>query len=145
MTVRPATEKDIPILLDMGKRFFDASGYGDRMEFHFGSCKRFFQLLIQSHVLLVYGEKPVGMVGAMVHPAFFNSKELYACELFWWVNPDARGVGGELLDALEKAVKDKGASHLSMLSLERLDPEKVGEMYKHRGYSPVEHSYMKEL
>lgn len=129
----------------MGKRFFDASGYAERMEFHFGTAKRMFQILIKDHVLLVHGDPPIGMAGAMISPAFFNEKELYACELFWWVNPEARGVGKELLDALEVAVKERGATHLAMLCLENMEPEKVGQMYARRGYKLVEHSYMKEL
>jgi len=131
------------VLLDMCKRFYDATGY--KMPFHFGSMKRTIKLLTESHVFLVYGDKPIGMAAAMVAPAFFNANVIQAVELFWWVNPDARGVGGALLEGLEQAVKDKGASHLSMLCLESMEPQKVGEMYKRRGYSPVEHSYMKEL
>ncbi len=90
-------------------------------------------------------EKLVGMAGALVYPFYFCSSHLTAQEIFWWVDPEHRGIGSLLFDALLDEVKKSGAHSLSMIALETLNPEKVGEFYKSRGFRPSDRSYIKRL
>jgi GNAT superfamily N-acetyltransferase len=142
---RTANKQDIPALLGLCKRFFSVSGYAENMTFHEKSMRRTLEALVQNHIVMVHGSPPVGVLAAVVGPMFFNAKELSVAELFWWVDPEHRGVGTELLSALEAEAQKRGAKRVSMLCLEKLEPEKIGQMYQRRGYSLVEHNYMKEL
>jgi GNAT superfamily N-acetyltransferase len=81
----------------------------------------------------------------LLHPHYFNASHITGQELFWWIDPDHRGRGSELLNALEAWVKDQGAHSFVMITLEALEPERVGLIYRRRGYRPVEHSYLKEM
>lgn len=144
--IRPATESDIPALVEMGRRFFDASGYEDITEYDPETVTRTFHLLMNGGVLLVVdSDGVVGAAGAMVYPFYFNAAHMTGQELFWWVDPEYRGVGNDLRKALETAVQEKGAKSFSMIALERLNPELVGALYRRAGYRASEHSYIKRF
>ncbi len=85
-----------------------------------------------------------GAFGAIVTEDL-NSADLVANECFWFVLPEARGRGFELLLAYEEEARKRGAVRCSMIHLLSLQPEKLGELYQRRGYTPVETSYFKEL
>ncbi len=93
---------------------------------------------------LFSGDKVVGAFGAMVLEDI-NDGELVAAEAFWFVDEAHRGRGLELLVAYEKEAKARGAVRCSMIHLLSLQPERLGELYKRRGYQPVETSYFKNL
>ena len=143
--IRPAEENDLPILLRMGKAFFDASGYNKETEFNELDTEEMLKKLIEAGSLLTDGES--GMIGFLVFPIFMNNSHLIAQELFWWVDEDKRKtkLGLNLLQAAEKAAKDQGASSMLMLSLNDLNGEKVNNLYKSLGYSARETTYMRSL
>jgi GNAT superfamily N-acetyltransferase len=145
LRVRPATERDIPALLRLCRQFFHVSGYEKRMSFDEETMRQTLRGLMENHVLLVVGTPAIGMLGAVVIPAFFNANELMAVETFWWVDPGHRGIGHQLLAAFEDEARSRGVRHVFMLALEELQPEKVGDTYLKNGYRLVEHSYVKEL
>lgn len=68
-----------------------------------------------------------------------------ANECFWFVKPEARGRGFELLLAYEEEARRLGCARCSMIHLINLQPEKLAEVYERRGYRAVETSYFKEL
>lgn len=86
-----------------------------------------------------------GAVGALLHPHYMNAAHLTGQELFWWVDPEHRGIGPALFDALELWVAAMGAQSFSMIALEELRPAAVGEIYRRRGYVPAEHSWIRRL
>lgn len=143
--IRLAEENDLPILLRMGKAFFDASGYNKETEFNELDTKEMLKKLIEAGSLLTDGKS--GMIGFLVFPIFMNNSHLIAQELFWWVDEDKRKtkLGLNLLQAAEKAAKDQGASSMLMLSLNDLNGEKVNNLYKSLGYSARETTYMRSL
>jgi hypothetical protein len=146
--IRPAVTGDIPKLVEMSKRFFDASGYSDITEFDEFSMHATLSALIGNQnavVLVVVKSIPVGMACALIYPFYFNAGHTTAQELFWWIDPEHRGIGGNLLDAMAAGVKAKGALSLSMIALERLSPEKAGAIYERRGFRPSERSWIKKL
>lgn len=93
---------------------------------------------------LFSGEKLVGAFGAIVAEDL-NDASLVANECFWFVMPEARGRGFELLLSYEEEAKARGAVRCSMIHLLNLMPEKLAHIYERRGYVAVETSYFKEL
>jgi GNAT superfamily N-acetyltransferase len=127
----------------MGRKFYEASGYVDITEY---SEESFITSLVNapdSVFLVVEKDGLVGMAGALVYPFYFNLKHRTAQEMFWWVDPEHRGVGGELFDALLREVKKLGAESLTMIALERFSW--VGSYYEKRGFRPTERSFIKRI
>jgi hypothetical protein len=146
--IRPATYMDVPDLLAMGRRFFDASGYADITSFHPESFQVTLENLLGSDnglVLVAVKEKPVGMAAALLYPYFFNVDHKTAQEVFFWMDKEHRGIGAQLLDALIVGAKARGARSLSMIALESMAPDVVGGMYQRRGFRPSERSFIRSL
>lgn len=131
----------------MGKAFHAVTGVADLISLDLATLERTFVQLMESGVILVVegGGGLVGATGALLHPHYFNSAHITGQELFWWIDPDHRGVGAELLNALEQWVEAQGAHSFSMIALEALEPERVGLIYRRRGYRPVERSYLRGI
>lgn len=148
-TVRPATLADIPALVGMGKRFFDASAYEDVTAFDQSSfATTLAQVIPSGDAVMLVVEKAgqiVGMAAAVIYGFYFNLQHRTAQELFWWVDKAHRGIGSELFNALVHHVKERGAESLSMIALESLEPERVGTFYRRNGFRPSEHSYIGKL
>ena len=141
--IRLAVESDFPEMVEMGRRFFSASGYSDIMEYDPESVLASLKTI--PVLLVAEKDRLVGVAGAMVYPFYMNLHHQTAQEVFWWIDPEHRGIGGKLFDALVEEVKKRGAKSLSMIALETLSPERVGEIYKAKGFRLSEHSYIKKL
>ena len=141
--IREATIYDTPDLLRMGLAFVNAI----RQEPDVVSITETLRFLMDadSAVLLISGNGKA-MVGALASPAFFNRNEITAAELFWWVEPDARGqgLGIALLNGLESWARSIGVCRLSMVAMESLDASEV-DMYENHGYSRFESTFVKEF
>lgn len=147
--IREASADDLPRLLQMGERFFNAAGWPEFAAWDVASIEQTLRFLIDNEtgglfVAEVDGEV-VGMAGAMVTPFYFNLSHLTGQELFWWVEPEHRGVGGGLLDAMEAWAKRVGAQTFTMIAVDRIRPELMARVYRGRGYRPAEHSFMRRL
>lgn len=147
--IRPAEERDIPHLLEMGQRFFNEAGWGDVTEYDPGSMERTLHHLIHANgILLVVesGGAVVGMAGALLYPHYFAATSLTGQEIFWWVDPAHRkGSGAALLDAMEAAAKAAGAVSFSMVSVASLRSDALDRVYQRRGYRPAERTYIKRF
>lgn len=148
--IRDALADDIEIIAHLGARFFDEAQWSDVTEWDHDSVCRTLSNLIESAggILIVATRKGVvlGMVGGLVHPAYFNAHHLTGQELFWWVEPAERsGVGGLLMTAMETAAIARGAKSWAMIALDKIRPEAVSAMYRRRGYRPSERSFIKRL
>lgn len=86
----------------------------------------------------------IGAFGAVVI-GDLNDGKLVANECFWFVTPESRGRGFELLLAYEEEARRRGAVRCSMIHLIGLQPDKLSQIYEKRGYRAVETSYFKEL
>lgn len=141
--IRPATDADREWIKSECKRFFDASGYGEFCEYRPDDLMR---TLEAAPIVLVDPDRRA-MAAALVFPAFFDGQTLLAQELFWWVAPEHRKSGAaiELLRALEAAARKAGAKALLMLCIDRLDGERVSEIYKRHGYRPAERTFVRKL
>lgn len=143
--IRLAEEKDIPVLLRMGKEFFDASGYDKETDFNKKDTTEIFMQLIEAGTMLTDGEG--GAIGFVVFSMFMNKSYLVAQELFWWVDKDKRSskLGLNLLKGAEEIAKELGARSMLMISLEELNGDKVNRLYKSLGYKRRETTFMRSL
>lgn len=148
MIVRRATESDLGFILRMGRDFFEVSGYRSVLEFDAGSFVRTVRRIMRSGrgvVLIGETTRPVGMAAGVLYPSYMNRAHLTGQELFWWVDPAARGDGRDLLAALEGWARRNGARSFTMGALAAQRPAAVGSLYARSGYRPMENLYVRRL
>lgn len=150
MTIRRATEADFDAVCRLARRFFDATRFGELMEFDRDSFHATFQALLGADGVCLVAEKGglvVGIAGALAYPVYFNLGHRTGQELFWWVEPEERGstTGARMFAALEAWAREVGCKTFTMVALEALKPAQVGRIYIRSGYAVSEHSYIKEL
>ena len=88
----------------------------------------------------------VGAIGGLL--AFSHmSGDLELNEMFWFVAATERktGVGIRMLDAFEDEARKRDVVRVTMVHLANPIGEKVGEIFKDRGYAPLETHYCMEL
>lgn len=70
---------------------------------------------------------------------------LVASEAFWYVKPECRGNGDELLKAFEQWAKKQGCGRIIMTHLSDSMPQSLKKYYERKGYLELETNYIKEL
>lgn len=149
--IRDTTTEDNDELLRMCKSFFSRTGYARLVDFDKDSMIKTLEHLRNDDngVLLIAtdGDKTIGMIGALLYPFYFNHSHTTGQEMFWWVDPEHRksGAGIELLKAVEAEARQRGAQSFSMIALDSMTPEQVGNIYMKQGYQKSEHSYIRSL
>jgi GNAT superfamily N-acetyltransferase len=146
--IRRATSSDIESIVAMGRKFHAASGVSAALPFDGESAvATAMHLMSDDGALFVaeQGARLVGMAGALKYPHYMNLGCTVAQELFWWVEPDARGgmSGVRLLMALEEWARAEGCKALTMICLP-IDSPAEG-IYSRFGYRALEKSFVKEL
>lgn len=145
MTVRPATESDIPTLLLLGADF--AAWAGHRFDPEKVRGVLLTAVTSDTQVVLVYdvaGQVVGGLMGMLYVPWLIDS-ELWAVELAWWVDPTKRGSAGvRLLQAFEQWGRDHGAVSVSMSCFATLDSP-ASQLLARTGYKPTEVTHYKEI
>lgn len=145
MNIRLATADDLPAILDMGEKFHAFSG--ERVPYCRESAEvSVRQVMGMGFVLLAETDRPVGMLGVVVVPLFFNFAETMAQELMWWVDESERRTGAalRLIRAGEAEAKQRGAGRLHMLRLAN-SPEHVARLYDRLGYRTGEVAHVKDF
>jgi RimJ/RimL family protein N-acetyltransferase len=138
VTVRSATDAEIPRLVAMGQRFRAESSYSafladnpDRMA-ELGRT-----LLAKDGLLLAERDGSIiGMLGFIVHDHFIDGERL-AGEVFWWMEPEHRGEGLKLVEEAKRRARLAGAKALDMIAPNK----KVARLYGHLGYEFVESTH----
>jgi len=144
--IREATTADIPRLVEMGHRFVSETSYKEHLKDNPGQMKSFAEQMLgnPNGLILVAengGKKPVGMLAMFFFPHYFSGESI-AGEVFWWVEPEARGrMGFELLKEAEKIARARGAKKIQMIA----PNEQVARVYEHLGYRQVETTYQRSL
>lgn len=146
--IRKATKYDIPAVVELSKLFYATTSYAEWAVFDAETVFDLASNLAENHVLLVAEQDSaiVGMVGLFVAPFMFNREKTAAYEVVWWVSPEAQGVGvgKALLEAIEPACKEKGASAIQMVHLKNSPPQ-AAAIYERYGYRHTESSYTRVL
>jgi hypothetical protein len=135
--IRRAVAADIPALLDMGGRFSKQAGLAAHVGYDADSMAETFTALIAGGHPVFVSEK--GAIGATQTRHPFNRDHVVAQELFWW-SEGREGLA--LLDALEAHCAEH-CNSLIMITLEAIRPEATGRLYQRRGFTPLEHSFVK--
>jgi GNAT superfamily N-acetyltransferase len=148
--IRRAEARDLPQMVEMGRAFHAEAGWPGLIEWDDAGAHASLAAMLDSEqsVMLVAddGERVCAMAAAVVCDVWFSPGQRSGQEWFWYVRPDARkGVGVLLLDALERAVKAKGAATFTMLAVSGLRAEALARVYRRRGYRPAEQTFMRRL
>ena len=136
--IREAGLEDIPDLVRMGARFFEQNEWPEGTAYNSEHIAGVFERLIEDEGSVIY-VCDRGAIGGITFQHYITG-QIVAQELFWWVEPEARGDGLRLLTALEDWASARAES-LSMIALEHFKP--VGPLYERRGYMRMETMYMK--
>jgi RimJ/RimL family protein N-acetyltransferase len=143
--IRHARPSDVPDAVRMGLAF--RAAYAPRLRENPAQMATIARWLMEPPNALFVVDLDgavVGMLGlALVrHPL---SDDLYASELFWWLDPPYRkgrpGLG--LLEAAETWATQQGAVAMHMIALES-NPA-VGRLYARRGYTARDVTWEKEF
>lgn len=147
--VRRAEPADLPSCLDLTARFHAASPISDVAPFdRDGMAVTLKEMLVNPRAgvwLAVQDDLPVGIAGALLYPLYFNPAHEVVQELFWWLNPEARGSGAgeKLFQSVQDWAKDNGASVIFMVALDDDRVDKMDKFYRRAGFNPMERTYMK--
>lgn len=146
--MRHASPADAPFLMEMGKAFFEEAGYGAKYEFDPVSFGHTLTLLARAG-LLVIAEKEgevIGMGAADVAPAFWNNAVKIGREAFFYIVPRHRkGLGKQMIAALEAASMACGATVFDVVAEEGSRSEALARLYRAGGYEPAERTFRKAL
>lgn len=144
--IRLATIEDLPKIEPLAKQFYSDSRYLQdfSIEIFVENWKKIIAGDIGVIFIIVESDKIVGILGGMKYPDI-NSGRLVATELFWYVDKEHRGRGGELLRLFEGWAKGMGCKKIIMVHMADLMPDKLKTIYKRKGYTEMEVHYVKEV
>lgn len=147
MTIRPAVLADVPALVALGCRFLASSVYG-------GYFRENLQQIDQTATHLITHEDGIvlvaleadslrGAIGVLCFPHTWSGART-AGELFWYVDPEARGsIGIRLFKAAEVWAVSQSATSLQMVAPE--GAERIEQLYQRSGYAPLERGWVRTL
>lgn len=122
----------------MGEKFAEAARLKDSVGYDPASMAKTFAWMIDNeHSVILLGD--TGAIGLNKAPHPFNHAHWFAEELFWW----SEGREGLALLAAAEAWANEHADSLRMITLEAVNPERMGRLYERRGYRAIEHSYVR--
>lgn len=140
--IRSARKSDIPRVIEMGRRFYRESGYEKHLAENPDQMRCLAEQVMAANGLLVSecGGELTGMFGYVLFPHFISG-ELIAGEVFWWMEPESRGEGLNLLRVAEDKARSAGAKRMQMIA-----PNKqVARVYERLKYEFVEMAYQKTI
>jgi RimJ/RimL family protein N-acetyltransferase len=142
--IRKATEADLPALITMGGQFIERTEYKEIIKTSRVQLAKYFSEILMNAdaTIFVFLKKGIvsGMIGllAYIHP-MTGSKVV--AELFWWMDPNARGRGLRLLKEAKKWATDRDAEVLQMVA----PNDRVGKLYERLKFTRIETNYQIEL
>jgi hypothetical protein len=152
--IRRATHADVDAAVVMACRFIAESSYRGELIPDPAHQLSVAQFLLEQGVLFVAdaGSELVGLLGLVVVPSVISG-ELVATEVVWWVDPEWRhprsSAGGRLLVTGEgwamEVARDRGLPSILMQMIAPMGADGVTEIYKRRGYLPLETIHQKRL
>lgn len=144
--IRHATVDDIPVIVGMGRNFFDESVFAKFAEYDPESFADTARKIINGDVEGTFLIADGGMAASIFYSLYVNRLVRAAQELFWYAIPAYRnGLGRMLLDALEQDAKGSGIQLFFGTSTAGLRDEAINRLYRMRGFEPAEHTHIKRL
>lgn len=149
MTIRQATQADVPALCAMGRKFIAYSPYASMADVSDDELATAIDNVVAACTVFisVRDGAVVGTLVASESRLWFAPSVLLAVEMAWWVDEGYRGtrVPIELIRAFEAWAKDIGAKAVVMSDLVIDGKAPVGAMLGRMGYVMSERSHMKEI
>ncbi len=144
--IAPLDVSELNQLAALGAKFYAESGLPGRFvpDVFEASWRQFYSIGMGQIFKLEVDGQIVGAIGGMVYPDP-NDADLVASEMFWFVDPAARGGGIRLFSAFEDWAKQRGAKRIAMIHLQSLAPEALERLYLRKGYRKIESHYFKTL
>lgn len=136
MSIRPATEADIPRLMVYAEQFLAYHPVTSQFPHEPEAIEAALRNLMASEnaVLLVHDR---GAIGGVLTPLWCAPSVIFATEIFWWAE-----IGGRpLMKAFEAWAHEKGAQVVNMIAI--LGRKDVTPIYDRAGYVPVELSFVR--
>lgn len=142
--IRDATAADVHRLVEMGCRMIRETAYHKRLANNPRSLGNLMRNLIASPNASLRVSDQGGVVNGMIGACLYQhplSGELVAGELFWWVEPECRGVGVKLLRDIERWADNHDAVRIQMIA----PSDRVAHAYEMMGYQKLETAFQKDL
>ena len=140
--IRDAQPGDLARIVEMGTRFINETSYGRYVRPNEECMSKLVAGLIENKGVLLseQGETITGMLGFMIHRHFISG-DIVAGEIFYWVEPEARGEGLKLLHEMEKRARQAGAKNMQMIA----PTDKFARVLGRLHWDPVETTFQKNL
>lgn len=149
--IRRATREDISALTEIAREFHGITLYG---QFGVAFSADKMAATLEAHIasadacVLVADLDGViaGVAGALITQPYMSDDSM-AVELYWWVNPTARGrsLAMALMNATEDWARARGCRALVMSSVATQQGSPADSIYERRGYQIIEKSWVKEI
>ncbi len=142
--IREAVDADVTALVALGLRFLRETTYRADVAENPTQMAIFLEMLIagpQGLVLVADGAGgPVGMIGVLIYTNPLSA-EVMASEMFWWMNPEQRGMGVRLLKRAEQWARAQGATKMQVSA----PTAAVAQLYERLGYHELERAFQRSL
>lgn len=142
--IREATLEDVPAIVAMGQRFLAETVYRDRLANSPGHMRALAERLVAGEMSAVFVDEIDGALHGMLGLFVFEhpmSGEQVAAEAFWWVDPEVRGRGLQLLRRAEVWARAAGATVLHMIA----PTDDVARLYERLRFTRLETTYGRTL
>ncbi len=147
--IKGPTDAELRQAVELGEEFWYQTELSKTIPYNHQSVYTLSKIADEDGMFFVAVDegKVVGFAFGLVTPFPFNQDYKAATEVAWYITPEYRkdGTGLALAEILELTARLKGATYLSMMLIEEIDPGPVAAMYEHLGYSKSERTYIKVL
>lgn len=150
MSIRLATNQDVPRIKELCTRFYENSPYKE-IPMEVEKQGELITHLMSSDDGLILclwkNDQIIGILAATVTEILFSYAKI-AAEIVWWIEPEHRGSKDSisLVSAFEHWAEEVvRADIIQMVALEDENVETVSRFYKRKGYTPVERGFIKHF
>ena len=145
--IRPATDSDVPAMVEMGRRFADTYRLPATMD-HAADVLR--QMIHSPNALVLVAQSDgmlVGLLVAAITGPWFDPTARVATELAWWADVEERNTahGVRMVLELERWAQEQGATHVCLSDLAADDTFPYAKLFDRLGYKVVERCHVKEI
>jgi GNAT superfamily N-acetyltransferase len=151
LVVRRATMDDLEAYIPMARNFLASTPMGEIVPFDEEAFRVFYTGAMQNPDLSAwiaeYDGVAIGGSGALAFPMYFNPAFVSVQEIWWWLEPEARGKGAgkAMYREIEKWAAERGARALIMVALENGKARQFENLYARQGFKPMERTFFREV